>query len=42
MKTRRPALEDERPERRVQLRLREHLRHRRERLLDSLEQSWPR
>jgi hypothetical protein len=39
MKIRWPALEHERPERRVQLRLRERVRHCRGRLLDSLEQS---
>src|SRR6266566_6315770 len=42
MKSRRRAPERERPERRVQLRLCENFRHRRGRLLDLLEQSWPR
>jgi hypothetical protein len=38
MKIRRPALERERQGHDVQLRRREHLRHRRERFLDLLEQ----
>jgi hypothetical protein len=38
MKIRRRALERERPAHYVLLRRREHLRHRRERLLDLLEQ----